>query len=173
MSVVSGFRPAVLRSLPEWTLCNVVFTARPQLMAYLLSFPQDDHESGSSSTSRSVSDSAKAVAKPRRLQHAAPSDPDLPPGEWWSRGQKSSFTSLLRKWQQGQKLPLWGRTETWCETAISTIYITGTCFISLHCRKLQRQKYIYINYVSSLWWLVSGSLVCKNLFYIEKCWFWN
>ncbi|XP_026149609.1 vacuolar protein sorting-associated protein 13B isoform X3 [Mastacembelus armatus] len=41
---------------------------------------QDDHESGSSSTSRSVSDSSKAVAKPRRLQHAAPSDPDLPPG---------------------------------------------------------------------------------------------
>ncbi|CAB1424304.1 unnamed protein product, partial [Pleuronectes platessa] len=41
---------------------------------------QDDHESGSSSTSRSVSDSSKAVAKPRRLQQAAPSDPDLPPG---------------------------------------------------------------------------------------------
>ncbi|XP_071061898.1 LOW QUALITY PROTEIN: intermembrane lipid transfer protein VPS13B [Pseudochaenichthys georgianus] len=41
---------------------------------------QDDHESGSSSTSRSVSDSFKAVAKPRRLQQAAPSDPDLPPG---------------------------------------------------------------------------------------------
>ncbi|KAF3691535.1 Vacuolar protein sorting-associated protein 13B Cohen syndrome protein 1 [Channa argus] len=41
---------------------------------------QDDHESGSSSTSRSVSDSTKAVAKPRRLQQAAPSDPDLPPG---------------------------------------------------------------------------------------------
>ncbi|XP_028280371.1 vacuolar protein sorting-associated protein 13B isoform X2 [Parambassis ranga] len=41
---------------------------------------QDDHDSGSSSTSRSVSDSSKAVAKPRRLQQAAPSDPDLPPG---------------------------------------------------------------------------------------------
>ncbi|XP_024917375.1 vacuolar protein sorting-associated protein 13B isoform X2 [Cynoglossus semilaevis] len=41
---------------------------------------QDDHESGSSSTSRSVSDSSKAVAKPRRIQQAAPSDPDLPPG---------------------------------------------------------------------------------------------
>ncbi|KAF7651325.1 hypothetical protein LDENG_00112200 [Lucifuga dentata] len=41
---------------------------------------QDDHESGSSSTSRSISDSSKAVAKPRRLQQAAPSDPDLPPG---------------------------------------------------------------------------------------------
>uniref|UniRef100_G3NH08 Vacuolar protein sorting 13 homolog B n=1 Tax=Gasterosteus aculeatus aculeatus TaxID=481459 RepID=G3NH08_GASAC len=41
---------------------------------------QDDHESGSSSTSRSVSDSSKAVAKPRRPQQAAPSDPDLPPG---------------------------------------------------------------------------------------------
>ncbi|KAK5862923.1 hypothetical protein PBY51_018271 [Eleginops maclovinus] len=40
----------------------------------------EDHESGSSSTSRSVSDSSKAVAKPRRLQQAAPSDPDLPPG---------------------------------------------------------------------------------------------
>uniref|UniRef100_A0A4W6EZE5 Vacuolar protein sorting 13 homolog B n=1 Tax=Lates calcarifer TaxID=8187 RepID=A0A4W6EZE5_LATCA len=41
---------------------------------------QDDHESGSSSTSRSVSDSSKTVAKPRRLQQTAPSDPDLPPG---------------------------------------------------------------------------------------------
>ncbi|CAN9514055.1 unnamed protein product [Ophioblennius macclurei] len=41
---------------------------------------QDDHDSGSSSTSRSMSDSSKAVAKPRRLQQAAPSDPDLPPG---------------------------------------------------------------------------------------------
>uniref|UniRef100_A0A3Q1EP45 Vacuolar protein sorting 13 homolog B n=1 Tax=Acanthochromis polyacanthus TaxID=80966 RepID=A0A3Q1EP45_9TELE len=41
---------------------------------------QDDHDSGSSSTSRSVSDSSKAVAKPRRIQQAAPSDPDLPPG---------------------------------------------------------------------------------------------
>ncbi|KAM4581445.1 intermembrane lipid transfer protein VPS13B isoform 3-T3 [Odontesthes bonariensis] len=41
---------------------------------------QDDHDSSSSSTSRSVSDGSKAVAKPRRLQQAAPSDPDLPPG---------------------------------------------------------------------------------------------
>ncbi|XP_076004525.1 intermembrane lipid transfer protein VPS13B isoform X1 [Genypterus blacodes] len=41
---------------------------------------QDDHESGSSSTSRSASDSSKAVAKPRRFQQAAPNDPDLPPG---------------------------------------------------------------------------------------------
>uniref|UniRef100_UPI0037E89457 intermembrane lipid transfer protein VPS13B-like isoform X1 n=1 Tax=Semicossyphus pulcher TaxID=241346 RepID=UPI0037E89457 len=41
---------------------------------------QDDHESGSSSASRSVSDSSKTMAKPRRLQQAAPSDPDLPPG---------------------------------------------------------------------------------------------
>ncbi|XP_039661566.1 vacuolar protein sorting-associated protein 13B isoform X3 [Perca fluviatilis] len=41
---------------------------------------EDDHESGSSSTSRSVSDSSKALAKPRRFQQAAPSDPDLPPG---------------------------------------------------------------------------------------------
>lgn len=32
--------------------------------------------------------------------------------------------------QQGQKLPLWGRIEAWCETAISTIYATGKCFIS-------------------------------------------
>ncbi|XP_036393864.1 vacuolar protein sorting-associated protein 13B-like isoform X1 [Megalops cyprinoides] len=42
---------------------------------------QDDHEScGSSSTSRSASESAKSLAKPRRVQQAAPSDPDLPPG---------------------------------------------------------------------------------------------
>ncbi|XP_029359486.1 vacuolar protein sorting-associated protein 13B isoform X2 [Echeneis naucrates] len=41
---------------------------------------QDDHETNSSSTSRSVSDSSKTVSKPRRLQQASPSDPDLPPG---------------------------------------------------------------------------------------------
>ncbi|XP_049585798.1 intermembrane lipid transfer protein VPS13B isoform X1 [Syngnathus scovelli] len=41
---------------------------------------QDDHDSESSSTSRSMSESSKAVGKPRRLQQAAPSDPDLPPG---------------------------------------------------------------------------------------------
>ncbi|XP_051922637.1 intermembrane lipid transfer protein VPS13B-like isoform X3 [Hippocampus zosterae] len=41
---------------------------------------QDDHESESSSTSRSVSENSKVVGKPRRLQQAAPSDPDLPPG---------------------------------------------------------------------------------------------
>ncbi|KAG5271733.1 hypothetical protein AALO_G00183420 [Alosa alosa] len=42
---------------------------------------QDDHEScGSSSTSRSASDSSKSLAKPRRVQQAAPTDPDLPPG---------------------------------------------------------------------------------------------
>ncbi|KAK6325958.1 hypothetical protein J4Q44_G00016020 [Coregonus suidteri] len=41
---------------------------------------QDDHESGSSSTSRSASESSKTLTKPRRLQQAAPSDPDLPPG---------------------------------------------------------------------------------------------
>ncbi|XP_064883135.1 intermembrane lipid transfer protein VPS13B-like [Oncorhynchus nerka] len=41
---------------------------------------QDDHESGSSSTSRSASESSKTLPKPRRLQQAAPSDPDLPPG---------------------------------------------------------------------------------------------
>ncbi|KAJ8013405.1 hypothetical protein DPEC_G00052920 [Dallia pectoralis] len=40
----------------------------------------DDHDSGSSSTSRSASESSKILAKPRRLQQAAPSDPDLPPG---------------------------------------------------------------------------------------------
>ncbi|XP_028325510.1 vacuolar protein sorting-associated protein 13B isoform X2 [Gouania willdenowi] len=41
---------------------------------------QDDLDSGSSSTSRSVSDSSKSVAKPRRLQQTASMDPDLPPG---------------------------------------------------------------------------------------------
>ncbi|XP_024861021.1 vacuolar protein sorting-associated protein 13B isoform X2 [Kryptolebias marmoratus] len=41
---------------------------------------QDDHDSCSSSTSRSISDSSKPLAKPRRIQQAAPSDPDLPPG---------------------------------------------------------------------------------------------
>uniref|UniRef100_A0A3P9Q9M9 Vacuolar protein sorting 13 homolog B n=1 Tax=Poecilia reticulata TaxID=8081 RepID=A0A3P9Q9M9_POERE len=41
---------------------------------------QDDHDSCSSSTSRSVSDGSKSTTKPRRLQQAAPSDPDLPPG---------------------------------------------------------------------------------------------
>ncbi|XP_029101804.1 vacuolar protein sorting-associated protein 13B isoform X3 [Scleropages formosus] len=42
---------------------------------------QDDHDScGSSSTSRSASDSAKLLAKPRRVQQTAPPDPDLPPG---------------------------------------------------------------------------------------------
>ncbi|KAJ8290952.1 hypothetical protein GJAV_G00019590 [Gymnothorax javanicus] len=41
---------------------------------------QDDHDScGSSSTGRSASDSAKTLAKPRRIQQA-PTDPDLPPG---------------------------------------------------------------------------------------------
>ncbi|KPP76788.1 hypothetical protein Z043_103837, partial [Scleropages formosus] len=41
----------------------------------------DDHDScGSSSTSRSASDSAKLLAKPRRVQQTAPPDPDLPPG---------------------------------------------------------------------------------------------
>ncbi|XP_068093820.1 intermembrane lipid transfer protein VPS13B isoform X2 [Hyperolius riggenbachi] len=42
---------------------------------------QDDHEScGSSSTSRSNTDSAKSPVKPRKMQQAAPTDPDLPPG---------------------------------------------------------------------------------------------
>ncbi|XP_066482664.1 intermembrane lipid transfer protein VPS13B isoform X5 [Tiliqua scincoides] len=41
---------------------------------------QDDHEScGSSSTNRSVTESAKTAVKPRRIQQATP-DPDLPPG---------------------------------------------------------------------------------------------
>uniref|UniRef100_A0A8C8S293 Vacuolar protein sorting 13 homolog B n=1 Tax=Pelusios castaneus TaxID=367368 RepID=A0A8C8S293_9SAUR len=41
---------------------------------------QEDHESsGSSSTNRSTTESAKC-AKPRRIQQTAPSDPDLPPG---------------------------------------------------------------------------------------------
>lgn len=35
------------------------------------------------------------------------------------------------------------------------------------------KKYIDIYDVSSTEWLVSGSLVCNNLFYIEKCCFWN
>ncbi|KAJ8353846.1 hypothetical protein SKAU_G00214130 [Synaphobranchus kaupii] len=42
---------------------------------------QDDHDScGSSSTGRSAAESTKVLAKPRRVQQAAPSDPDLPPG---------------------------------------------------------------------------------------------
>ncbi|XP_073406562.1 intermembrane lipid transfer protein VPS13B isoform X5 [Dendrobates tinctorius] len=42
---------------------------------------QDDHEScGSSSTSRSNTDSAKSSIKPRKIQQTAPTDPDLPPG---------------------------------------------------------------------------------------------
>ncbi|KAL0963316.1 hypothetical protein UPYG_G00304530 [Umbra pygmaea] len=41
---------------------------------------QDDHESVSSSTSPSASESSKTLAKPRRIQQASPSDPDLPPG---------------------------------------------------------------------------------------------
>ncbi|XP_058524570.1 intermembrane lipid transfer protein VPS13B isoform X2 [Ochotona princeps] len=42
---------------------------------------QDEHEScGSNSTNRSVTESTKASVKPRRIQHAAPTDPDLPPG---------------------------------------------------------------------------------------------
>uniref|UniRef100_A0A8D0GFY2 Uncharacterized protein n=1 Tax=Sphenodon punctatus TaxID=8508 RepID=A0A8D0GFY2_SPHPU len=43
---------------------------------------QDDHEScGSSSTNRSTTESTKAAMKPRRIQQAATSDPDLPPGD--------------------------------------------------------------------------------------------
>uniref|UniRef100_A0A8C3TIR6 Vacuolar protein sorting 13 homolog B n=1 Tax=Chelydra serpentina TaxID=8475 RepID=A0A8C3TIR6_CHESE len=42
---------------------------------------QEDHESsGSSSTNRSTTESAKSAVKPRRIQQTAPSDPDLPPG---------------------------------------------------------------------------------------------
>ncbi|KAE8599301.1 hypothetical protein XENTR_v10017132 [Xenopus tropicalis] len=42
---------------------------------------QDDIEScGSSSTNRSTTESAKSPVKPRKVQQAAPTDPDLPPG---------------------------------------------------------------------------------------------
>lgn len=42
---------------------------------------QDDHEScGSSSTNRSTAENTKSSTKPRRIQQAAPADPDLPPG---------------------------------------------------------------------------------------------
>uniref|UniRef100_F6T123 Vacuolar protein sorting 13 homolog B n=1 Tax=Ornithorhynchus anatinus TaxID=9258 RepID=F6T123_ORNAN len=42
---------------------------------------QDDHEScGSSSTNRSTTESSKSTIKPRRVQQAAPTDPDLPAG---------------------------------------------------------------------------------------------
>ncbi|XP_072462964.1 intermembrane lipid transfer protein VPS13B isoform X2 [Notamacropus eugenii] len=42
---------------------------------------QDDHEScGSSSTSRSATENTKSSVKPRRIQQATPTDPDLPPG---------------------------------------------------------------------------------------------
>lgn len=41
---------------------------------------QDDHEScGSNSTNRSTAESTKSSIKPRRMQQAAPTDPDLPP----------------------------------------------------------------------------------------------
>ncbi|XP_027287303.1 vacuolar protein sorting-associated protein 13B isoform X4 [Cricetulus griseus] len=42
---------------------------------------QDDHESCSSnSTNRSNAENTKSSTKPRRIQQAAPTDPDLPPG---------------------------------------------------------------------------------------------
>ncbi|XP_029779697.1 vacuolar protein sorting-associated protein 13B isoform X6 [Suricata suricatta] len=42
---------------------------------------QDDHEScGSNSTNRSTTENVKSSVKPRRIQQAAPTDPDLPPG---------------------------------------------------------------------------------------------
>ncbi|XP_029418619.1 vacuolar protein sorting-associated protein 13B isoform X3 [Nannospalax galili] len=42
---------------------------------------QDDHEScGSNSTNRSTTENTKSSIKPRRIQQAAPTDPDLPPG---------------------------------------------------------------------------------------------
>ncbi|XP_036063836.1 vacuolar protein sorting-associated protein 13B isoform X3 [Onychomys torridus] len=42
---------------------------------------QDDHEScGSNSTNRSTAENTKPSIKPRRIQQAAPTDPDLPPG---------------------------------------------------------------------------------------------
>ncbi|KAL6089471.1 hypothetical protein STEG23_004501, partial [Scotinomys teguina] len=41
----------------------------------------DDHEScGSNSTNRSAAENTKSSVKPRRIQQAAPTDPDLPPG---------------------------------------------------------------------------------------------
>ncbi|XP_032616819.1 intermembrane lipid transfer protein VPS13B [Hylobates moloch] len=42
---------------------------------------QDDHEScGSNSTNRSTTENTKSSVKQRRIQQAAPTDPDLPPG---------------------------------------------------------------------------------------------
>ncbi|KYO29383.1 vacuolar protein sorting-associated protein 13B isoform A [Alligator mississippiensis] len=41
---------------------------------------QEDHESCGSSSNRSTTESAKSTVKPRRIQQASPSDPDLPPG---------------------------------------------------------------------------------------------
>ncbi|XP_054981251.1 intermembrane lipid transfer protein VPS13B isoform X2 [Sorex araneus] len=42
---------------------------------------QDDHDScGSNSTNRSTSENTKSSVKPRRIQQATPTDPDLPPG---------------------------------------------------------------------------------------------
>ncbi|XP_035887188.1 vacuolar protein sorting-associated protein 13B isoform X5 [Phyllostomus discolor] len=42
---------------------------------------QDDHEScGSNSTNPSTTENTKSSVKPRRIQQAAPTDPDLPPG---------------------------------------------------------------------------------------------
>ncbi|XP_019383541.1 PREDICTED: vacuolar protein sorting-associated protein 13B isoform X4 [Gavialis gangeticus] len=41
---------------------------------------QEDHESCGSSSNRSTTESAKSMVKPRRVQQASPSDPDLPPG---------------------------------------------------------------------------------------------
>ncbi|XP_047639492.1 intermembrane lipid transfer protein VPS13B isoform X3 [Phacochoerus africanus] len=42
---------------------------------------QDDHEScGSNSTNRSTTENTKSSVRPRRIQQAAPADPDLPPG---------------------------------------------------------------------------------------------
>nr|XP_044999217.1 vacuolar protein sorting-associated protein 13B isoform X3 [Jaculus jaculus] len=42
---------------------------------------QDDHEScGSNSTNRSTTENMKSSIKPRKIQQAAPTDPDLPPG---------------------------------------------------------------------------------------------
>ncbi|XP_064333004.1 intermembrane lipid transfer protein VPS13B isoform X2 [Camelus dromedarius] len=42
---------------------------------------QDDHEScGSNSTNHSTTENTKSSVKPRRIQQAAPTDPDLPPG---------------------------------------------------------------------------------------------
>lgn len=98
------------------------------LTALFFFFCQDDHESGSSSTSRSVSDSSKAVAKSRRLQQVAPSDPDLPPGEWWPWGQWGSSASLLRIRPPGQECLSGGGWGHRVSLRLGLTYITRKSF---------------------------------------------